>query len=198
MQKFLTLLTLAMLPSARGAIVSSGQLDISVPYTFAGVYVNIETKITSFTEPVDFDTEPWLNLDFGGVDIVTGDNLRPVITGADVVLNLTFLSLVDGGSTFAAGGSASSSHMGAAPGKFQVNVPGYFGFQFNLAPAGPAYYGWVEITTNDTGGPGVIHQWAYENVADTGILVGTVPEPSGAALGLLTVSILAFRRRRQA
>ena len=196
MKKFLALLVLAMLPSVKGAIVSSGQLNIPVPYTFAGVYVNIDTKLTSFTQPIDFDSAPWINLDFGGVDIVNGDNLRPLMTGPDVVLNLTLLSLVDAGSTFASGGSASTTHMGAAPGQFQANVPGYVGFQFSLVPAGPTYYGWAEITTNDTGGSGVIHQWAYENVANTGILVGTVPEPSGAAFVLLTISILAVWRRR--
>ena len=197
MKSFLTLLAFAIIPSVQGAVISSGLLNIPVPYTFDGVYVNIiDTSLTAFTLPVDFDTAPWINLDFGGVDIVNGDNLRPVITGSDVVLNLTLLSLVDGGSTFASGGSASTTHMGAAPGQFQANVPGYVGFQFSLAPAGPTYYGWAEITTNDTGGPGVIHQWAYENVANTGILVGTVPEPGGAVLLLVTIAGMALRRKR--
>lgn len=196
MKRFLILIALAVMPTAHGAIVSSGLLNISVPYTFDGVYVNIDTQLTSFSPPVDFDAAPWINLDFGGVDIVNGDNLRPVITGPDVVLNLTLLTLVDGGSTFAPGGSASSTHMGPAPGQFQANVPGYFGFQFSFAPAGPVHYGWAEITTNDTGGPGVIHQWAYENVANTGILVGVVPEPGGTVLLVLTATGLAVRRRR--
>lgn len=194
MKRFLILIALAVTPSVHGAIVSSGLVNIPVPFTLDGVYVNVLTRVTSLVPPPDFDTAPWFNLDFGGVDIVNGDSLRPVISAPDQVLNLPVLALVSGSSAFPAGGSASTTHMGPAPQQFQANAPGYFGFQFENA--GSTYFGWAQVTTNDTGGTGVIHQWAYEDVANAGILVGVVPEPSGAVLLLLSLGGWTLRRRR--
>ena len=198
MKHFLTLLALAAIPAAHGAIVYSGVQNIPIPFTFSGVYVNVFTNLTSLTEPVDFyDTAPWINLDFGGVDISNGDMLHLVITGTDQALNLASLSLVASSSNFTVGSSASTTHMGSAPNQFQLNTPGYVGFSFNPAPAGPTYYGWMQISIDNTGtGTGTIHDWAYENVAGAPILAGIVPEPTGPALLLLVLGGMALRRRR--
>ena len=191
----LPLLLLGIAPAAHGAIFYSGVKNIAVPQTFAGVYVNILTQATSFSQPGDFNTSPWINLDFGGVDISNGDALRPVITAPDRVVNLTPGNTVGSPSNLAVGANFSESHTGPAAGQFQLLTVGYAGFGFSPTVGAPVQYGWAKITVN-IAGDGTIHDWAYESVANTSIPVGAVPEPAGAALVMLALGGFWLRRSR--
>lgn len=191
----LPLVFVGIAPAAHGAIFYSGVKNIAVPQTFTGVYVNILTQATSFTQPGDFNSSPWINLDFGGVDISNGDVFRPVIIAPDRVANLAPGSTVGSPSNLAVGANFSDSHTGPAAGQFQVQTIGYVGYGFSASVGAPVQFGWAKITVNHAGA-GTIHDWAYESVSNTSIAVGAVPEPAGAALVVLALGGLWLRRSR--
>lgn len=196
MKRFLPLLSLLLLaavPAARAAVVYSGVQNVSVPQTFTGIYVNLLTNTTAGAQPVDFNSAPWVNLAFGGIDISNDTLLQVVITAPDQVVDLTTADSVGSASNFSSGANYSSTHTGPAANQFQIGSPGYFGFKFQTVAAGPTFYGWAKITISNSAA-GTLHDWAYEGLAGTSIQVGTVPEPSGAALSLL--GLLALHRRR--
>jgi hypothetical protein len=184
-----------MTGGAQAAIVYSGAQNIPIPYTFAGIYVNPLTLATSTTEPVSFNSSPWFNFGFGGVDISNGDLLTPIVVTGDVVEKLIPLTLVDNSRSFTMGASASSTHMGAGAAQFQADTPGYMGFSFEPTVGGATHYGWAQVTLRDDGSAGNIVAWAYEDTPATAIPVGAVPEPSSSLL-LSLLGLLACRRKR--
>ena len=193
-----TLLALATASASHAAIVWSGTMNVPVPFTFDGVYLNPFTGATAATQPTDWNAAPWLNPFFGGVDIGSDALLRPVITGADQVVNLGVGETISAASTFAAGESGSTTHVGAAANQFHLGTPGYLGFAFEPALGGATYYGWAQLTISNTGA-GTLHDWAYENAAGTAIRVGAVavPEPGTALFGLALLGTALTRRVRR-
>ena len=191
----LSSLALGAAPS-RAAIVYSGIQNIAVPLDLNGVYVNPFTKATAATQPADWNTAPWINPFFGGVDIANDDLLRPAVTGATQILKLTFGTVVNGGSTFTAARSGSAAHVGAGVQQFQLGTTGYLGFVMQTAVAGPLFYGWMQVVIQNAG-PGTIVDWAYQDSAGTLITVGAIPEPATALLTLAGSALLALGRRRR-
>ena len=201
--RFLLLLVLALLaatvPYGRASIVYSGIQNVPIPLDFNGVYFRIDTGVSTLVAPGDYNTAPWMNPFFGGVDIGNGALLRPVITGADQVLNLPAGTLISGASNFVAGESGSSTHVGGGAGQFQLNVPGYMGTTFRPTPGGLDYYGWVQMEINNAGA-GKIISWAYEGVSGGSILAGqtppSAPEPGTAVFSLAVILAGLGRRAR--
>ena len=193
-----TVLALATASASHAGIVWSGPMNVPVPFTFDGVYLNPFTGATAATQPADWNAAPWLNPFFGGVDIGSDALLRPVITGADQVVNLGAGATISAASIFAAGESGSTTHVGAAANQFHLGTPGYFGFAFEPALGGATYYGWAQLTISNTGA-GTLHDWAYENAAGTAIRVGAVavPEPGTALFGLALLGTALTRRVRR-
>ena len=192
----LPILLLIAAPATRAATIFSGILDLPIPLEFEGEYLRLDTGATAAALPADWATAPWINPFFGGVDIGNSPLLRPVITGADQILNLAPGTLIGSASTFAAGESGSSTHVGLGLGQFALGVPGYLGVAFRSTAAGPDYYGWMQIQISNTG-PGKIICWAREDVSGAPIQAGAgaVPEPGTALLSLMGAG-LALRRRR--
>jgi hypothetical protein len=180
---------------AQGATIYSGLQNIPIPLNFDGMYLNIFTGATSTTLPGDWNSAPWINPFFGGVDIGNDALLRPVITGADQVVNLAPGTVISSTSNFATGESGSSTHVGAAANQFQIGTPGFLGFAFESTPGGPTHYGWLQFTVNNSGA-GILEDWVYEDLAGAAIEVGVGPEPARAILLLLGLGALAARRRR--
>ena len=192
----LPILLLIAAPATRAATIFSGILDLPIPLDFEGEYLRLDTGATAAALPADWATAPWINPFFGGVDIGNSPLLRPVITGADQILNLAPGTLIGSASNFTAGESGSSTHFGLGLGQFAPNVPGYLGVAFRSTAAGPDYYGWMQIQISNTG-PGKIICWAREDVSGAPIQAGAgaVPEPGTALLSLMGAG-LALRRRR--
>lgn len=196
----LALLAVA-LPAGRASIVYSGIQNIAIPLDFNGVYFRIDTGASTLVAPGDFDTAPWMNPFFGGVEIINGALLRPVITGADKIVNLAPGTPINGASNFVAGASYSATHFGNGAGQFPINVPGYMGATFRSAPAGPDYYGWVHMEMSNVGA-GKIISWAYDDVSGGSIQAGqtnsapAVPEPGTAIFGLAMLLAALGRRSR--
>ena len=195
------LLLLASAPPGRAAlIIYSGLQNIPIPLNFEGVYLRVDTGATSAALPANWNTAPWLNPFFGGVDIANSPLLRPIITGTDQILNLASGTAINAGSNFVMGESGSTTHVGAGAGQFQIGTPGIIGFVFNTSVGSPVRYGWMGIEINNTGA-GRIIDWAYEDTPGTGIVAGltAVPEPSEALVLLLfalSCVTLCIRRRR--
>jgi hypothetical protein len=196
---FLALLIAAAIPAGRASIVYSGIQNVAIPLDFNGVYFRIDSGISTLVAPGDFNTAPWMNPFFGGTEIINGNLLRPVITGADQIVNLAPGTPINGASNFVAASSYSATHVGGGAAQFQINVPGYMGASFRQTVGGPDYYGWVQLEMNNAGA-GKIISWAYENVSGGSILAGQtfaappVPEPGTAAFGVAMV-LAAFSQR---
>jgi autotransporter-associated beta strand protein len=167
--------------SAHAGVTYSGYQNIAVPQNFDGLYLNVTTGATSFSEPADWNSSSWINPFYGGVYTASSDLLRPVITGSDQILNLGAGTLVSSVSTFATGESGSTTHVGAGAGQFTLGTAGYMGFQFKTSPGGTTQYGWLNITISNTGA-GVIRDWGLEAGAAS-IVVGRVEQsaPSSGA-----------------
>ena len=197
--KFLWFLPLiAFAGMARAAIVYSGLQNIPIPVSppavgLEGVYLNLATGATANAFPADWATAPWINPFFGGVDIANSALLRPVITGADQIVNLAAGTVINGGSNFVLGESGSSTHVGAAANQFQLGTPGLIGITFKTTVGGPDLFGWIRITARNAA-PGAIVDWAYESTPGVGIAAGqitVVPELAWDSRFLL-LGILGF------
>lgn len=210
--------------SAPGALTYSGLVDVIIPTTFEGVYLNLDSGAASpgdsssgtpdsnsFTVGA-MPVSGWdVNFFFGGIGIAHTANFQPfrddpldnlsrilwvaegtLVDAASVAANTLTLAGF-GGSGQTNGSSVGESHFGLGPDFFTSGTPGFIAFVLN--PESTPQYGWMKVTLNNNGGPGVIHEWAYST---DGIVVGEViPEPSalwlcwGAVAGFLT-----FGRRR--
>ena len=98
----------------------------------------------------------------------------------------------DGGFILKASGTSTST-----PGQFK-NASGYLAFRFSSNTTngidGNWYYGWIGYTGAETSG--TITGWAYNTVADEGIIAGGGAIPTPGAIALLGVAGLTGRRRR--
>lgn len=192
-------LSVLFVPSLRAAVVYSGPVNIPIPLTFEGVFLNPFTGATAGAWPVNWNSAPWINPFFGGVYIATDDLLLPVITGADQIVNLAAGTVIDGSLSRALAESGSATHMGAGAGQFQPGVSGYIGFRMQPTAGGPVHYGWIKATLNNTGA-GLIESYAYEGTSGEPIIAGAttsgVPEPSRAIMILAGAAWGLLRRRR--
>ena len=182
--------------------------------TFTGAPDGNDTYTISYSEPAPANWD--INLFFGGAGIAHNSTLNPYRDdSADKLSAIHNLGLGDaingstatpsgavplatasfGGSGTGAGGgsgvSTSENHMGTNAEQFQSGTQGYLAFV--LDPGTPEQtYGWMLVTLNDNGSPGMIHEFA---LSDTPFSVGAIPEPGTGILGLL--SLLAVLRRKR-
>jgi len=197
--------TLVLVPNAGAAVVFFEPAGgIPIPTDFAGVSVDLETGATS--NALDGLPNGDANFFFGGAELsndadatASSPSWQPVRTVAgstDPAANLTAgVDLVDGTSVFASGFGSSGDLSTHFP-PFTAGQPGYIGFSLIPDGGGGPYYGWMLVTLEDDGvTPGLIHSWAYDDMG-AGLLVGAIPEPSAAVLGLLGLCAALMRRRR--
>lgn len=178
--------------TAQAAIVWSGPININIPSTTAGVYLNVVTGVFNSSPGLvpGWDVNPWSSTGFalfspsapaGGVYANVGLNS-----------NLAPNTLISAASTFAsAAGSASAWNLNSSN-----NLVG-FRFQ-NEANGNQIHYGWMRIALAGTlsGQPRAIVEYAYEDVAGAGIGAGVVPAPGSVALLAMGALGLAGRRRK--
>jgi hypothetical protein len=180
---------------ARAGIVYSGVKNISIPTTFEGVYLDIDTGAISVSPFMGWDINPF----FGGYVIGNSASFEPVraSSGNDsAVFNLGLGTLISGASTFSSGEAGSSTHMGGGANQFAAGSDGYIGFKWNKNDSSGPFYGWmrVELTVNQPGG--VIEDWAFAD--DGGSLLAGEMTPEPGRLMLLGVgAVVAILRRRR-
>lgn len=172
---------------------SNGEVNISIPNTFEGVYLDFndvndatDYTLTTSSEPATWDFNPF----YGGAAVATSNTFLPVLssptTNSDI-LNLAPGTLVGPDSDVPSGFSGSTGHMGLGAQQFQTGSIAYIGFVLN--PGAEHYYGWMKVTLNDDGTSGTIHEWAWDTSGEA-IAVGAVPELSH--VGLLSGLFIAF------
>ncbi len=171
---------------ANGAVVYGGVQNIPVPSDFAGVYLNLDTGVTSAVEFSGWDINPF----FGGYGIANSPAFQPARTG---VANESALRAFGAGAQvnasllFSSGNGGSSTHLGAGLNQFGIGQPAYLSFRFTTdGHAGP-YFGWMRVvfTVNTPGG--IIKDWAYETsglATETGNVLQTAPIANVSSLTL--------------
>lgn len=180
--------------TADAAVVHSGPVNINIPSTTAGVYLNVVTGVSN-TNPglvSGWDLNPWSSTAFNMFSPSPNPGGPHVGTGS-TYFNLAVGTLVSGASTFS--GTGTSTISGTTPLNFNSNN-NYVGFRFiNEANSNQVHYGWMRIALGASASaqPRAIVEYAYESVAGQGI---TVPEPTSIGLLAMGAGGLITRRRR--
>lgn len=190
---------LGMPQSAEAAIIYSGAVNIPIPLTFGGVYLNVVTNATSGSSFSGFDVNPY------GITYMrwfSGTSPNAIVTGAGATTNLFdnlgVGTLVDGTSTFT-GGVTNPETTGATVFNFNSDN-NYVGIRFvNEALANQTQFGWVQLHlgASFTDPARAIIGYAYEDTG-AGITIAPVPEPSSLAfLSMGAAGLIARRRLRR-
>ena len=187
------------LPTADAVIVHSGTVNINIPSTTAGIYLNVVTGVFG-TAPAGvsgWDVNPW-----GSTNLSMFNPATPaggVYVGSAGYFNLTMGTLISAASTYSSGTLSATS-----PNPLQFNSSNnLIGFRFTNEATGIVNYGWMRISLSGTSGsqPRAIVEYAYENTG-AGIGAGVVPEPSTYALFSVVAAgalgLRAWRRRKAA
>ena len=171
------------------AVIYSGLLNIAIPNTFDGLYINFSTNVhTTPSNNPGFDMNPYNS---GTWNMFEGGGCTEIGVGT------TFTDLAPGTLIDAAGayinGNAFSAGYGSTSG-------GVLGFKF-LHANGSTYFGWANLilpgAPGAPTGPGTLVDFAYEETG-AGILAGNrVPAPTAgmAVLALGGMGLLGRRRK---
>ena len=196
------ILLLGATAAAPGAIAWFPRQNISIPNTFEGISIDLETGDVSTT----LQGLPGgdANFLFGGQEVsndadetAASPSWQPVRSGTgntDALRNLGVGTTVDASSTVASGFGGSGSPNSHFP-EFTSGVPGNIGF--SLETGAGKRFGWMRVTLQNNNQPGgTIHAWAIEDSGDP-IVVGAIPEPGSTLLSILGLGTLFLRRRRK-
>ena len=173
------ILTFAGTMRSPAAVIYSGLQNISIPTSFDGVYLDIDTGVTGTAEFTGWDVNPF----FGGVGVANSPAFQPVRTGtanSAPILRLNVGDVIDSGRLYSTGYGGSDSHLGAGSNQFGIGQEAYLGFKFTTnASAGP-YYGWMRVSFTANTSGAVIKDWAYETTANS-VTAGRVLQSSPSA-----------------
>ena len=197
------LTTLALAPVSQAALIAFSGVNVPIPTTFSGVYVDLVNNTTS-TAPA---AGAHLNLFFGGAGLSNDADAGAVVPSLqflrvgtannDAARNSPLGTVIDASSPSYSTGFGSSgspnTHLGVGAPSFIDGTIGYLGFTFDLS--GTPVYGFAEVTLT-ANGAGVLHGWAYEDTGAPITITSPVPEPSAGLLALVSAGVLAMRRRR--
>jgi hypothetical protein len=195
----------AFAPSAEATIVYSGTVNIAIPITVAGIYLNVATGVVAATPggAPGWDLNPWGTSTFflyannaaSPMDGVVSN--FPGGSSATLTDNLPFGTPINGTFTFGRGNNIETT----GPTAFTLNSSNNLaGFRFTNETAGGAIqFGWIRISlsTAYNASPRLVVEYAYEN-SGAPILAGAVPEPSTfALLGVMAAGALGVRQWRK-
>jgi PEP-CTERM motif len=200
--------------SAQAVVVYSGTVNLNIPNTFDGLFLNVLTG-SSFTGPgfptltgagANYDinlfgTSAWSLFSPGSsgqsaptpVPATSKGYVAATSTGG--ALNLALGSPIDGTSVFNTSAPSAAS--------LATGTPALLGFRFRnegdvSTPADDTvHFGWARVLLT-SGAPGTLIDYAFESSPLTAIQAGVVPEPSSYAMfGAGALALLAWSRRRQ-
>ena len=194
------------IPSTDATIVWSGPVNINVPSTTSGVYLNVVTGVFSTTPSgaPGWDLNPWSSSTleiWGNNSASPQDGVLDNFTGGSAasVDNLPMGAIIDGSWNY---GRTDSTVETSGPTAFNLNSSNnIFGFRFLNESTGVYDFGWARISLSGTlsGQPRAIVEYAYENTG-AAIAAGAIPEPSTLALlGVMAagaIGVRAWRKRK--
>ena len=178
--------------NANATVVYSDVINLAVPTTTDGVYMNVQTGAWSSTTttPAGWDVNPY-GTATTAVSLFaatgTGYMRNPNAGTATAATRLDDGTEVGSSAYFYGGTSAT---IGTGIGKWSANSTGYLGFKFTAAD-NLTHYGWMQLSIGANAGTRSIVRYAWEDVANTSL---TVPAPG--AVALLGLAGFAKRRRR--
>jgi len=180
--------------NANATVVYSGAINMVIPTTADGIYMNVQTGAWSSTTttPSGWDVNPY-GTSTTAVSLLaaTGTGyMRNLGTTATAATRLDAGTVV-GPSAFFYG--TTSATMGSGIGQWAANSSGYLGFKFTAAD-NATHYGWMQLSIGANAATRSIVQYAWENIANTSITVTPIPAPG--AMALLGLAGFAKRRRR--
>lgn len=198
--------------SAQAVTVYSGVLNLAIPNTTAGLYVNVLDG-SSFSGPGTFPVlgGPGANFDFNVFGSTAWTLFSPTSSGQSAptvpvtsrgyvavsatgaASSLALGTVIDGSSIFNTGSPSAAG--------LSTGAPVIFGFRFrnegpNLASAADdtVHFGWARVVLT-AGTPGTLVDYAFESSPLTGIQAGVVPEPATWLLmGLGGAGLMARKR----
>ncbi len=184
----------AMAPApAKADIIYSGPVNILIPVTTAGIYLNVVTGMSGTAS----GTPGWDVNPYGSSNLTLFNPSSPtggVYEGSPSNFNLAVGTLVGPGGPF------SSGLYGPANLNSSNN---YVGFRLTNESTGAINYGWFQISlgSSTTDPARAIVGYAFQNDGST-INVGQVPEPTTFALlgmmGVGAMGVRAWRKRKAA
>lgn len=183
---FLTFGTLGLLMPARADVIYSNLQNISIPTTFDGLYLNVETGAWNTPSNLGAGVAGWdINPFYGGRVFANSPDFQPVRSGTasdSPILNLAEGTTVGSGSvfsTFVQGptgetpggpGYGGSQMLTGSGGNFTAGTEGYLGFRLNGTD-----YGYMRVVlTNNTSGA-LIKDWAYDT-SGAPVTVGAIKQ----------------------
>ena len=195
---------LAAPTAANAEIVWFSDVNINIPSTTAGVYINLVTGVSGTIPGAvpGWDINPWGTT---ALNIWANNSASPlsgVITdffggsSATLIDNLPPGTLLDDTRTY--GRTAAVETIGSTA--FILNSSNnQIGFRFLNESTGQYNYGWAQISLSSSVGsqPRILLQYAYDNTGGP-IAIGLIPEPSTTTLlGLLATGALGVRLWRR-
>ncbi|HEY1787120.1 MAG TPA: PEP-CTERM sorting domain-containing protein [Verrucomicrobiae bacterium] len=210
--------------AAKGAIVSSGPLDLVSTYNASGSVgwdgygrdaINIVNGNSGPDLVFGYDTasdKPYVDarssigVTNGLVTILAGSNGGTSgngglpFTSAGTLIGPTYAGLYPGNSADDEGMFNENANNNGVAGQWSNSqiTDGYVGIELNLGSG--TDYGWMEFQDNPTASSPVLtlEGWAYDTTPGEGIVAGVVPEPSAVALlGVGALGFVASLRKRR-
>lgn len=163
----------ALAATAKATVVcTTPPSPISVPNSFAGIYINL---ITGATGSTGSGTTGW---DWNPYNSGTGLSFffnNSVITGG-AVATASVYDVLGSGVLVSAASTYTNSTALAATANWRAGSTGqYVGIRFYNEGTATTNYGWIRFdTTGPTGFAATIQSWCYED-AGAGITTGSVP-----------------------
>ena len=177
-------------------IVWSGIININIPSTADGVYLNLITGQVGTSGVSGWDVNPSSSSGLTFWAPAGGGYVSGLGSNPNLVDNLAFNTVIGAGQSFSSG-EAGIETGGST--KFNLSsTQNLIGFQFVNEATGQTHYGWMRMQLWK--GPGVqpraIVEYAYESVAGASINAGLIPAPGALAL-LACAGLMSVRRRRR-